>query len=65
MAEKFRRITVADMNGIAYTVQITASTLCEAVARGLAAIRGNEWIAGIAQRLNVVKVFVASVRLIR
>jgi hypothetical protein len=32
------------------------------VAQGLAAIRGNEWVAGIAQRLNVVKVSVADVR---
>ena len=29
---------------------------------GLAAIRGNEWVAGIAQGLNVVKVSVADVR---
>jgi hypothetical protein len=32
------------------------------VAQGLAAIRGNEWVAGIAQGLNVVKVSVADVR---
>jgi hypothetical protein len=32
------------------------------VAQGLAAIRGNEWVAGIAQGLNVVKVSVAHVR---
>ena len=30
------------------------------VARGLTAIRGNEWVAGIVQGLNVVKVSVAS-----
>jgi hypothetical protein len=30
--------------------------------KGLAAIRGNEWVAGIAQRLNVVKISVADVR---
>jgi hypothetical protein len=29
---------------------------------GLAAIRGNEWVAGIAQGINVVKVLVADVR---
>lgn len=61
MAEKSCRVTVADMDGTAHTVQITASTLYEAVARGLAAIRGNEWVAGIAQGLNTVKVSVASV----
>jgi hypothetical protein len=34
----------------------------EAVAQGLAAIRANEWVAGIAQGLNVVKVAAADVR---
>jgi hypothetical protein len=38
------------------------ATLYEAVAQGLAAIRGNEWVAGIAQGLNVVEVSVADVR---
>jgi hypothetical protein len=61
MAEKSCRVTVADMNGTSHTVQISASTLYEAVARGLTAIRGNEWVAGIAQGLNVVKVSVSSV----
>jgi hypothetical protein len=32
------------------------------VAQGLAAVRGHEWVAGIAQGLNVVKVSVADVR---
>ena len=36
--------------------------LYEAVAKGLAAIRGHEWVAGIVQGLNVVKVSVADVR---
>jgi hypothetical protein len=44
------------------TVEVTASSLYKAVAQGLVAIRGNEWVAGIAQRLNVVKVSVADVR---
>jgi hypothetical protein len=42
--------------------RFTEGTLYEAVAQGLAAIRGNEWVAGIAQGLNVVKVSVADVR---
>jgi hypothetical protein len=50
------------MGGVSHTVEVTAATLYEAVAQGLAAIRGNEWVAGIAQRLNVVKVSVADVR---
>jgi hypothetical protein len=32
------------------------------VAQGPAAIRGNEWVAGIAQGFNIVKVSVADVR---
>jgi hypothetical protein len=40
----------------------SSETLYEAVAQGLAAIRGNEWVGGIAQGLNVVKVSVADVR---
>jgi hypothetical protein len=47
---------------IAHTVDVSAATVFEAVAQGLLAIRGNEWIAGIAERLNVVKVAVADVR---
>jgi hypothetical protein len=46
-------------DGVSHTVEVTAATLYEAVAQGLAAIRGNEWVAGIAQGLNVVKVSVA------
>ncbi len=43
-------------------VEATAATLYEAVAQGLAAIRGNEWVAGIAEGFNVVKVSEADVR---
>jgi hypothetical protein len=49
------------MDGVSHTVEVTAATLYEAVAQGLAAIRGNEWVAGIAQGFNVVKVSVADV----
>jgi hypothetical protein len=56
------RVTIEDMDGVSHTVEITAATLYEAVAQGLAAIRANEWVAGIAQGLNVVKVSVADVR---
>ena len=56
------RVTIQDMDGVSHTVEVTAATLYEAVAQGLAAIRGNEWVAGIAQGLNVVKISVADVR---
>ena len=55
-------MTIQDMDGVSHTVEITAATRYEAVAQELAAIRANEWVAGIAQRLNVVKVSVAEVR---
>ncbi len=56
------RVTIQDMDGVSHTVEVTAATLYEAVAQGLAAIRGNDWVAGIAQGVNVVKVSVADVR---
>lgn len=56
------RVTVQDMDGVSHTVEVTADTLYEAVAQGLAAICGNEWVAGIAERHNVVRVSVADVR---
>jgi len=54
------RVTIRDLEGIDHTVSVTASTLYEAVALGIAALQGQEWVAGIAQGLNVVKVSVAS-----
>jgi hypothetical protein len=56
------RVTVEDMNGVMHTVEVTAETLYEAVAQGLAAIPGNQWVGGIAEGLNAVKVSVADVR---
>ena len=56
------RVTIQDMDGVSHTVEVTAATLYEAVAQGLAAIRGNDWVAGVGQGLNVVKVSVADVR---
>lgn len=55
------KVTIQDMNGIAHTVHVTAGTLYEAVALGMAAIRSDEWVAGIAQGLNTVKVRVTNV----
>jgi len=50
-----------DMDGVAHTVEVTAATLYEAVAHGVAAIRTDDWAAGIAQGLNSVKVRVTNV----
>jgi hypothetical protein len=42
-------------------VEVTAETLYEAVALGLVAVRGNDWVMGIAQGLNVIEVSVVDV----
>jgi len=56
--------TPRDLNSrverVARAVEVTAESLYEAVARGLAAIRGHDWVAGI--RESVVKVSVAEIR---
>jgi hypothetical protein len=50
------------MDGVSHTVDVTAMTLYEAVAQGLATVRANEWVAGIAEGLNSIKVSVSNVR---
>jgi hypothetical protein len=55
------RVTITDLDGVAHTVQVTAATLYEAVALGLAAIRGNDWVMGVAQGFNTVKVRVTDI----
>ena len=49
------------MEGVTHTVEVTAETLYEAVALGMATIRTDEWVTGIAQGLNAVKVRVTNV----
>jgi hypothetical protein len=56
------RVTIHDMEGVEHTVEVTASTLYEAVAMGLRQIRGSEWVDGIAAGLNTVKVCVKNVQ---
>ena len=50
-----------DMEGVAHTVEVTAATLYEAVALGMAAIRRDEWASRIAQGLNPATVQVSNV----
>jgi len=61
MAARSCRVTITDTEEVAHTVKVTATTLYEAVALGLAAIRGNEWVMGIAEGLNVVRVRVTDI----
>ena len=42
--------------------EVTASSVYEAVAQGLATLRRHEWVAGLPGGLNTVKVSVANVR---
>lgn len=42
-----------ELVGVAHSAEVTGPTLYEAVAEG-AAIRGNEWVARIGQRLNAI-----------
>jgi len=55
------KVTIEDMNGVSHTVDVTAETLYEAVALGMAAIRTDDWVNGIAEGLNPVKVRVTNV----
>jgi hypothetical protein len=61
MAVKSCRVTITDLEGVSHTAQVTASTLYEAVALGLAAVRGAEWVAGFPEGLATVRVSVTSV----
>jgi hypothetical protein len=60
MAVRSCRVSIQDLEGITHTVEVTAESLFEAVAQGLAALRGRDWVAGIGQ--GVVKVSVADIR---
>ena len=60
MAVKSCRVTVTDLEGISHTAQVTATTLYEAIALGLVAVRGHEWVAGIPEGLSTVRVSVTS-----
>jgi hypothetical protein len=42
MSVRSCRVTIQDLEGVAHTVEVTAESLYEAVAQGLAAMGGNE-----------------------
>ena len=62
MSVRSCRVTVQDLDGISHTAEVTANSLFEAVAQGLAALRKHEWVEGIEERFGTVKVSVADVR---
>src|SRR5712671_6006667 len=59
MSVRSCKVTIEDMNGVRHTVNVTAGSLY--VALGMAAIRTDEWVNGIAHGLNPVKVRVMNV----
>ena len=61
MGLRYCRVTVCDMEGVKHSVEVTASTLYEAVALGLVAIREQDWTGEIAEGLNTVEVSVTAV----
>ena len=55
------KVTIRDLEGVEHTVQVTAGTLYEAVALGLASIRSEAWVEGIPDEPNEVKVSASNV----
>jgi hypothetical protein len=61
MGLRLCRVTVSDLEEVRHSVGVTASTLSDAVALGLAAVRGEEWAGEIAEGLSSVDVTVTAV----
>jgi len=55
------RVTIRDIEGMSHSVAVSASTVYEAIAQALAALRRHDWVAGIPQGTTV-RVSVANVR---
>ncbi|HXX20510.1 MAG TPA: hypothetical protein VEJ46_13990 [Candidatus Acidoferrum sp.] len=56
MSTRSCRVTVTDLEGVEHTTTVAAGSLYEAVARGLVALRRQEWIAGVALEHGAVTV---------
>ena len=61
MAARSCRVTITDLESVTHTVEVTACSLYEAIALGLAALRGNKWVMGIPDGFAPVKVRVTDV----
>lgn len=61
MAVRSCRVTITDTEGVSHTVEVTASTLYEAVALGLKAIRGHDWVGGLSEQFGIVRVCVTDI----
>jgi hypothetical protein len=47
------RVTIKDMQDVSHTIEVTAESLYEAVALGLRAIRGRDWVEGLREQFRV------------
>ena len=56
MEVKSCKVTIPDSEGVTHTVNVTAATLYEAVALGLAALRSHDWAAELVQGQIIVTV---------
>lgn len=61
MGLKSCRVAVSDTEETEHSVEVSASTLYEAVALGLHSIRTSEWSGAIPEGLNSVRVLVRDV----
>jgi len=61
MAVRACRVTITDVEGVNHTVDVTASSLYEAVALGLKVMRADAWVEPVAEQLGIVKVLVRDV----
>ena len=58
MALRACRVSCCDIDGVEHAVEVTAETLYEAVAMGLAALRDTEWAADFVHGQTTIAVVV-------
>jgi hypothetical protein len=58
VAQRRCRVTCCDIEGVEHAVEVSADSLYEAVARGLAALRDAEWVGDIGHGQTTITVAV-------
>ena len=61
MAARTCRVTVTDLEKVSHTVEVTATTLYEAIALALVTLRESDWVARIPEGLAAVRVSVTQI----
>ena len=56
MPARICRVSCEDLNGVHHSVEVTAESLYEAVARGLSALRANSWVGEIGEGLTSITI---------